>query len=199
MRVRVPPLAPLNKSTNTAYVIGVAIGDGNLSNPNGRATRLRVTCDNKYPELQKRIIESLKFLLPKNKVNCVFRTENCTDISCYSNKLESILGWKANNGSKFMQNVRIPSWIYSDQDYVRNCLRGLFETDGSIYLDRKYLYVNFTTIIYDLAKEVLKMIVMLGYQAKIQTSQPKIGQRKYVVRVCKRSREFIKDMSIEKI
>lgn len=35
-------------NTNTAYIIGVAIGDGNLSNSNGRAVRLRVTCDNKY-------------------------------------------------------------------------------------------------------------------------------------------------------
>ncbi len=34
-----------------AYVIGLAIGDGNLSNPNGRAVRLRITCDTKYPRL----------------------------------------------------------------------------------------------------------------------------------------------------
>ena len=34
-----------------AYVIGLAIGDGGLSNPNGRAVRLRITCDIKYPLL----------------------------------------------------------------------------------------------------------------------------------------------------
>ena len=38
-----------------AYVVGVAIGDGNLSNPNGRAVRLRITCDKKYPALIARI------------------------------------------------------------------------------------------------------------------------------------------------
>lgn len=32
---------------NLAYVIGIAFGDGNLSNPNGRAVRLRVSCDKK--------------------------------------------------------------------------------------------------------------------------------------------------------
>jgi hypothetical protein len=36
-----------------AYVLGLAIGDGNLSNPNGRAVRLRITCDTKYPILIK--------------------------------------------------------------------------------------------------------------------------------------------------
>jgi hypothetical protein len=34
-----------------AYVIGLAIGDGNLSNPNGRAIRLRISCDTNYPHL----------------------------------------------------------------------------------------------------------------------------------------------------
>ena len=34
-----------------AYVIGLAIGDGDLSNPNGRAVRLRITCGSQYPAL----------------------------------------------------------------------------------------------------------------------------------------------------
>jgi len=54
-----------------AYLIGVALGDGNLSNPNGRATRLRITCDKKYPLLLNNIIVSLKKLLPENKVTII--------------------------------------------------------------------------------------------------------------------------------
>lgn len=49
MSARALPLHP--DSELHAYVIGVAIGDGNLSNPNGRAVRLRVTWDTKYPAL----------------------------------------------------------------------------------------------------------------------------------------------------
>jgi len=85
-----------------SYIIGVAIGDGNLSNPNGRAIRLRITCDKKYPLLIKRIINSLQSLLPQNKVSIVEREEGCLDISVYSNHLEKILGWKAKKGSKFI-------------------------------------------------------------------------------------------------
>ena len=77
MGVRLSPAAPmsyyrtppLNQDKNLqAYIIGLAIGDGNLSNPNGRAVRLRITCDNKYPGLIDRIARSLQKLLPKNKV-----------------------------------------------------------------------------------------------------------------------------------
>ncbi len=47
------------------------MGDGNLSNPNGRAVRLRVTCDLKYPGILERIQLAIKKLLPKNKVSII--------------------------------------------------------------------------------------------------------------------------------
>src|SRR3989338_9217420 len=45
-----------------AYVVGLSLGDGNLSNPNGRAVRLRITCDKKYPNLIQNIYST--FLSP---------------------------------------------------------------------------------------------------------------------------------------
>ena len=108
-----------------SYVIGLAIGDGNLSNPNGRAIRLRISCDKKYPFLIKKIDKSLKTLLPDNKVSLVDYGKNLLDISVYSNYLEELLGWKAKNGPKLIQNVSIPSWIKCNKKYIINCLRGL--------------------------------------------------------------------------
>ena len=75
-----------------AYVIGLAIGDGNLSNPNGRAVRLRITCDTKYPALIGRIFFSLTQLFPGNKVSLVRSSGNFVNVSVYSNQLESLLG-----------------------------------------------------------------------------------------------------------
>lgn len=57
MWVRFPPRAHQklpNISGNEkvlAYLIGVGIGDGNLSLMNGRSIRLRISCDTKYPHL----------------------------------------------------------------------------------------------------------------------------------------------------
>ena len=78
-------------NNNLAYIIGVALGDGNLSNPNGRAIRLRVTCDLKYPKIIERICLTIQKLFPKNKVSIVKRIDSCCDISCYSNKWENLL------------------------------------------------------------------------------------------------------------
>jgi hypothetical protein len=107
--LRALPLHP--DSELHAYVIGVAIGDGNLSNPNGRAVRLRITCDSRYPVLIAKIRSALERLLPRNKVSVVACRRQCVNLSVYSNQLEALLGWRALGGSKQRQNVLVPEWI----------------------------------------------------------------------------------------
>ena len=187
-----------------SYIIGLAIGDGNLSNPNGRATRLRITCDKKYPLLTKRITKSLQSFLPENKVSVADRRENCLDVSVYSNHLESILGWKTKKGSKFNQKVSIPQWINKNKKYQINCLKGLIETDGCIYSDRGYKMVMFSTIITKLAKDVFKIINSLGfnpniYRIKRKANKYNFNQKPiYRIRLSKNVLTFLKLVKPEK-
>lgn len=181
-----------------AYIIGVALGDGNLSNPNGRAVRLRITCDTKYPNIIKNIIDSIQKILPNNKVSVIHRAKTYIDISCYSNKWESWLDWKANEGSKIKQEVRIPKWIRDDSKLTTECLRGLFETDGSIYLDRKYKMVNFTNGCKPLADDVFESIKNLGYEPKLQITELNRPNPKYTVRLSRQTEKFIKELHLQK-
>lgn len=173
-----------------AYMVGVAIGDGNLSNPNGRAVRLRVTCDKKYPKLIDHIVESLKILFPKNKVSIINR-EGCVDVYCYSNTLEELLGWKAKGGSKIAQKVSVPIWIKKDIIYTKECLRGLFQTDGSLYKDRGYQMANFTSANETLAQNVVDMLKQIGFETCARKVVAK-GKTKYVIRISKNTEKFIK-------
>jgi len=187
-------------NNNLAYVVGVAIGDGNLSNPNGRAVRLRVSCDNKYPKIIERIKKAVQQLLPTNKVSMVDHYKNggtWCDISCYSNKWEDFLGWKAKGGSKYKQRVSVPVWIRTNKKYTISCLRGLFETDGSIYSDRGYIMANFVTIIPELACDVVSMIKDLGFQPRKYTIKTRTKVR-YNIRVSKNVNEFIKTIKLKK-
>ncbi len=154
-----------------AYITGLAIGDGNLSLVR-KTVRLRISCDNAYPNLILRISKTLQALLPENKVGLVKKFGNCTDVYVYSNQLEKLLGWKAAKGSKFKQNVTTPAWIKKSKEYKINYLRGLIETDGAIYRDRGYLMVIFTTIIEDLALEVNDFIKNLGFKSKLYKLKP---------------------------
>ena len=181
-----------------AYVVGAAIGDGNLSNPNGRATRLRISCDTKYPALMVKIRDAVQSVMPENKVAVQFRSSsNCADISCYSNQWEEVLGWHVGQGSKYIQNVRIPEWIRENREYTIHCLRGLIETDGCLYNDRGYEMVMFTTIISDLAKDACEMIQMLGFNLRLYKIERKTNpynfNQKIIchVRLSKNVQEFL--------
>ncbi|MCB9799040.1 LAGLIDADG family homing endonuclease [Candidatus Nomurabacteria bacterium] len=167
-----------------AYIIGVAAGDGNLSNPNGRAVRLRITCDNRYPVLMKKIQKEIEKILPQNKVSFIFRKDGCTDISCYSNKWPYLLGW--NVGTKYDQQILLPQWIFQKKTFISQCLKGLIETDGTIYVDRGYTMVSFTSTLRGLTYQVQTMLQILGFSEKVYSMKPK-GNRKirYNIRVAK--------------
>ncbi len=181
-----------------AYVIGLAIGDGNLSNPNGRAVRLRITCDTKYPNLIKNAVSGIRQILPKNKVSLVTRNDKCLDVSCYSNKWENLLGWKAKLGSKYLQQVTVPTWIFESKKYEIYCLKGLFETDGSVYSDRGYLTVNFVNIIKPLTIQVQKMVIDLGFSSNTQVFKQEFRKDKYTLRISKNASAFINLVGINK-
>lgn len=179
-----------------AYIVGLAIGDGNLSNPNGRAVRLRITCDKKYPKLVRHIIKSLQKFFPRNKVSLIDR-KTCFDVSCYSNQLESLLGWKAKGGSKFKQKIKIPDWILGNKSFIKECLRGIIQTDGSVYLDRGYIMVNIVSNIKPLTTSIVEAIKFLGYKPNIQIRQ-ELKTIKYTVRISKDVSKFIKEISLWK-
>ena len=180
-----------------SYVIGLALGDGNLSNPNGRAVRLRITCDTRYTLLLETVKESLQKLLPDNKVSTINR-KGCKDIYCYSNSLEGLLEWKAQGGSKHRQKVQIPEWVKRDPSCLKACLRGLFQTDGSIYVDRGYTMTNFVSEIPSLAQDVFQSIVALGYKASIQRLLLKNGKEKFTIRVASNIDAFLHDLQLWK-
>lgn len=197
VRVRFSPAAHFDTANQTyklnwAYVVGLAIGDGNLSNPNGRAIRLRISCDAKYPKLIETIMNALKILLPHNVVNTIVRPRNCVDVYVFSNLLEELLGWKAKGGPKFKQHVRVPDWIKNNKEYSILCLRGLFQTDGSIYNDRGYVMTQFVTIIPELAEDVMTMITNLGFKPHLYKIQHlPVKQDRYNIRISKNTQAFI--------
>ncbi len=185
--------SPRNKvdKKTLSYVIGVAIGDGNLSNPNGRATRLRVSCDTKYPKLINKISASIQKILPSNKVTIINRAQTYIDISCYSNRWEGWLGWKAKSGPKYKQGVRIPGWIKKKRELIIACLRGLFETDGSYYRDRGYNMMGFVTIIPSLAKDVEESIKKLKFKPHTYLIKTR-GKPRYNIRISRATEKFVK-------
>ncbi len=204
VRVRVPPAAPIEEERREvlSYIIGVALGDGNLSRPNGRATRLRISCDKKYQEMAADMEAALHILFPKNKVSRVIRVdEESFDISVYSNDLNCFMPWVVGMGTKIEQKVRVPEWIRVNKSYMEHCLRGLIQTDGCIYTDRGYQMINFTSSGRELAEDVYMMLSELGYRPTVhKVSFRNTWLDRYNIRVARKEKAalLIKNLKLYK-
>lgn len=107
------------------------------------------------------------------------------------------LDWETNKGSKYEQNVSIPNWIKKDKCFSIECLRGLLETDGSLYADRGYKMVGFVTIIPQLANDVMGIIEKLGFKTHLYKI-PTTHKIRYNIRISKNVACFINALNLKK-
>ncbi len=175
----------------------MAIGDGNISNPNKKAYRLRITCDARYPGIIHRIVACLKIVFPKNKVSLVNKKDTAFDVSVYNKKINEIFGWKLESGKKYKQKIAIPKWIDFNPEYTRFFIKGLFESDGSIYKDRGYTMANLVSYNKEIVDYVITHAITLGFRLSLSTHQEKNGV-KYTARIAKDSLRFIEYFDIQK-
>jgi uncharacterized protein (UPF0297 family) len=134
----------LEKNENLAELIGVILGDGHL---NQRGNTLSITLnfieERKYVKHVENIVGEVLNIEPSivelsnNKANQI-RVYGKGIIDAFVN-----LGLKT--GNKVENQVGVPNWIKNNKNFCVSCLKGLFDTDGSIYLtsDKKRIAMNF--------------------------------------------------------
>jgi len=122
--------------------IGIMLGDGGISR-----NQARITFDRSKDLLYAHFIQELIFKLFEIKPKVIDKkTDKGSDIVIYSRNFVDFLvesGLKI--GSKIKNDICVPSWILANNEYKISCLRGMFDTDGSVYFydhivnNKKYL------------------------------------------------------------
>ncbi len=51
--------------------------------------------------------------------------------------IDNLISMGLQTGDKVKNQVGVPRWIYSKPEYRRSCLKGLLDTDGSIFINRR--------------------------------------------------------------
>jgi hypothetical protein len=128
------PIRRPDKSIELAEFVGIVLGDGGISNYQLVIT-LHHTEEIEYTIFIMQLIKSLFGVDPQryhSPQHSVF------DITVSRKELVEFcvqeLGLHI--GSKVAQQVDIPLWIKEDHDFSVACLRGLVDTDGSIFTHR---------------------------------------------------------------
>lgn len=119
------------KSALLAEFVGIMLGDGCLSSQFQVGIAFNSETDREYGMYLQRLFRELFGL----QTTIQRRTDTCgwTVVASSRTLVESLQTLGLVKGNKVVNQVDLPHWIWASQSYQRACLRGLMDTDGSVY------------------------------------------------------------------
>ncbi|MDD3399813.1 MAG: hypothetical protein PHF07_02065 [Candidatus Pacebacteria bacterium] len=121
----------LKPSSKLAELFGIILGDGTITKNQVRITLNRFT-DKQYV----RYVEKLITGLLKEKPS-IFERKSTIEIYLSGvNLVKELERMGLKRGNKVKNQVVIPGWIMADKRYANACARGLFDTDGGLFIHK---------------------------------------------------------------
>ncbi len=154
--IRTDIIIPKYRSSLLAEFVGILLGDGNITR-----TQVAVTLGSKdeyagyVAELMNKLfgVNAKIMVLPKgHKVVYIGSTV--------------LVRWFLSMGlsfNKVRSQTDVPGWIFEKNCYKKSALRGLFDTDGSVYKLKFGTQIAFTNYSKPLIISVRKMLLDLGF------------------------------------
>lgn len=169
------------ESEELAEAIGIILGDGSI-------TQFQVTVsvsalvDCEYADFIKQLFERLFQI---EVVRQPIRTNTIALTMSSRSLVDFFIEKGLVKGDKVRQQVDIPPWVKAEPKFLKACIRGLFDTDGSVYFHRHrcqgrdYLNVGtlFTSFSPPLCNSFYQFLTSEGYSAKLTR-----GTRVYLYR-----------------
>lgn len=172
-----------NESDNLAEFMGILLGDGHLS-----VFQVSIATNSKTDMKHAMFISGLfrkLFHLPatvtkRKKMNAVIVVTSSKSLVNFLNKKGMPIGDKIKHG------LSVPSWISKNLSFQKAFIRGLFDTDGCIYLDKhkikgrlyKHLGWAITSYAPFLVKGVIQILTNFGFRPTYRTSQKSVFLRR---------------------
>ncbi|OGZ78126.1 MAG: hypothetical protein A2358_02110 [Candidatus Staskawiczbacteria bacterium RIFOXYB1_FULL_37_44] len=164
-------------SKSLAEFVGIMLGDGGIT-LNQISISTNSIADRKYGYFVKKLI---KKLFQVNAKIYFIDSHTVMIISVSRKRLVEFCNKKLglHIGNKLKQGLNIPSWIRNNPEFEKSCIRGLIDTDGSIFNEihnvkgKKYSYkrLNFTSASPDLIKSVFNILEKNGLSPKLKNSR----------------------------
>ena len=164
-------------------LLGITLGDGNIgSYP--RCNYLRIYCNPRQNQYIEYVGEILRKFFKKRPYRYFRRDAGVVYLEISLKNLEVLLGIKV--GSKIRNKSTMPKWIFKKRSHLKACLRGLFDTDGSIYITGgKYKIVNFTSHNPVLLRDIKKSLQLLHFNPYSKPGCVELARKLEIVRFFK--------------
>ena len=181
IKIKIP-----KKSKLLAEFIGILLGDGNIS-----PYHVGITLSSEerpYILYVKNIINKLFGVMPK-----IYRHKTSEAVTIVVNRkilVDFCQEFGFMMGNKVTHQVDIPMWIKENKIFSRECIRGLFDTDGCFFIHKyishckkyRYMKIAFTSASIPLVYSVAKTLINLGFNVRISKNYKdvRIEDTKYV-------------------
>lgn len=168
-----------NKSGELAFLIGMVLGDGNIG-IFPRTERLLIALNNKYPTLVNYVAYIMTKFFEKEAIVQKVKTSNCVRVWIYQKKISKRL--KIPSGNRRWVTSGIPDWVWRSKKYIIECLKGLFEAEGSlsIHLPTCTYNFSFSNKNQKLLDDVEKALRILGFNPEIRSDKIRLRKKKEV-------------------
>lgn len=156
-----------------AYLLGIYLGDGCISEHRRGVHRLRISLDLRYPQVVEETRAAIGCVLPSNKVHVLRRRgsyaprsePSLVEVSAYSKQLACLFP-QHGPGRKHQRRIRLSGW---QRDLVRanpqGLIRGLIHSDGCRFVNTgrrwrhpRYAFSNLSDDIREIFCEACKLV-----------------------------------------
>lgn len=169
-----------SRSEAFAELLGIILGDGHVNKKGLRI--VGHTFEKLHHEYTSKIIKELFGLKPRLYPD--YNKSNATVLNVYSKEISRILNENGlKSGDKIKECSSFPSWVYEDKTFIFAALRGLFDTDGGIYLKQKKYsraFIEFQTHSDTIRWNIHKLLNLTGFSFSKSTFNVRIQDQQQV-------------------
>jgi len=130
----------LEASHELAFLVGLVLGDGHIE-LFPRTELLQITLGTDKPALWQYSLKIVSRIFNKKPILRRRKTQ-CLDIRLYQKHIRERLNLPS--GARRHAIIRLPHWIWKDQGMLIQCLKGLFEAEGSFSIHKPSSTYNFS-------------------------------------------------------
>lgn len=117
------------------YLLGLYLGDGNLSAYPRGVFRLRVFLDARYPRIIDACDSAIAAVMPGNRIKRQLRDNNCVEVSAYSKHWPCLFP-QHGPGKKHTRAIALEPWQQElVEQHPRELIRGLIHSDGCRFIN----------------------------------------------------------------
>lgn len=171
------PISIPNYSPELVEFVGIMLGDGNVfvrEHTHGRSKAVHQVriCGNKTFEQEYMlnfVSPLIHFLFKTNTFTKLAKSQDAMYVCVNSKNLVNYLGTIGlPPGNKKHNKISIPNWIKQNPEFLKACIRGLVDTDGSVHhlsnKDPHLIRINFSSHNPVLFDDFYNCLTELGYR-----------------------------------